>query len=157
MEFVTVRFDRVFEVSRAAGLRGPACSEFSFQAANMKQYAVRVPGSPGIEAGMTVTALLGKPGDWHSLCGWKNWTTGELALPSLLHTGLTTLASTAICALSVLVALGGDGSMPWLPWYLALGSGLGAVLGLLKFFRERRRIEHLRGLSTPPGQAVLLA
>jgi hypothetical protein len=156
VELVTVTFERVFEVSRAAGLRGPACSEFGFQAAKVKQYAVRVPGAPGIEAGMTVTALLEKSGDWHSLRGWKNWTTGELALPDLRHTALTTLASAVFCMLALVVALADGGSMPLLPWLFALVSGLAAVSGSTMLLRQRRFIAQLRELASPPAEPALL-
>ena len=43
---------------------------------------VTVPGSPRLEAGMSVLALLREPEDWKSLVGWLDLDTGELAAPN---------------------------------------------------------------------------
>ena len=117
----------------------------------MKQYAVRVPGSPQIEPGMTVTALLRKPGDWHTLRGWKNWTTGELALPSLWTIGLAALGSAGLCLFSLHAALDRHAISPGLLWFLAAGFGLVATFGCVQFCRQGQVVGRLRALKAPPA------
>jgi len=79
---VTITFDRVFDVVRFRGYETPPHTLFGFQASTGKFHAVRVPGSPQILAGDTVTALLSKQNDWQTLRGWINHQTGEIAAPS---------------------------------------------------------------------------
>jgi hypothetical protein len=81
MKFVTVRFDRVFDLHRRVGGRYPTHTQFSFESDGHIRYSVSVPGLPEIEAGMTVTVVLAEPGNWQSLKGWRNWSNGEYALP----------------------------------------------------------------------------
>lgn len=77
----TVTIDRVFSVAYRWGNPGPR-TEFGFASGNKRYYGLELPGRPAIEAGMQVTAILEKEGDWNSLQGWFNHTTGELVLPS---------------------------------------------------------------------------
>ncbi|KQZ42288.1 hypothetical protein [Duganella sp. Root1480D1] len=73
--------DRVFTMARN-NHKGDRYTEFGFEAAGRKYYAVEVPGWPQIEAGMTVTALLERQDDWGSVCGWVNRQTGEITAPA---------------------------------------------------------------------------
>ena len=77
---VTVTIDRVFSVAYRWGNPGPR-TEFGFSSGNKRYYGLELPGKPAIEAGMQVTAILEKEGDWSSLQGWFNHTTGELVSP----------------------------------------------------------------------------
>lgn len=77
----TVTIDRVFSVAYRWGNPGPR-TEFGFASGNKRYYGLELPGKPAIEAGMQVTAILEKEGDWSSLQGWLNHTTGELVSPS---------------------------------------------------------------------------
>jgi len=83
MEQITLRFDRVFDIVRPAGRREPT-TQFSFQAGPVLKYAVAIPGSPRIEAGMTITAVLEEAGNWQSLLGWLCHETGEIACRGVL-------------------------------------------------------------------------
>jgi len=77
-----VTFDRVFDIQRRAATRyAPQRTDFSFESGGKKRYAVQVPGWPRIEAGDTVTAVLGSEGNWQTLAGWKNHANGEVVLP----------------------------------------------------------------------------
>ena len=152
MEFVTVTFDRVFELSR--GLTSPPHSEFSFQAAGLRQFAVRVPGMPKIEPGMTVTALLAKPGDWQTLRGWKNWTNGELALPSLSVTALAALGSAGLGFCFAQFALAPYAHSRAILGFFAVAFSLSAVLGCVQFVRRFRVVRQLRGLKAPPERGA---
>ena len=82
MNEVTVTFDRVFDIVRRSQRNRVPCTEFGFQAGDVKKYGIAAPGSPRIEAGMTVTAVLQRPGDWQTLLGWVNHETGEIACRS---------------------------------------------------------------------------
>ena len=77
----TVTIDRVFSVAYRWGNPGPR-TEFGFASGNKRYYGLELPGKPAIEAGMQVTAILEKEGDWSSLQGWFNHTTGEVVSPS---------------------------------------------------------------------------
>jgi len=78
---VTVTIDRVFSVAYRWSKPGPR-TEFGFASGNKRYYGLELPGKPAIEAGMQVTAILEKDGDWNSLQGWLNHTTGEVVSPS---------------------------------------------------------------------------
>jgi hypothetical protein len=83
MHRVTVTFERVFDLVRSGGYDGkPAHSLFGFSAATGTYYGVEVPGQPEIQPGHTVIALLEEQGNWQTLAGWLNQTTGEVAAPS---------------------------------------------------------------------------
>ena len=79
MNQVTVTFDRVFDIVRNSQRNRVSCTEFGFQAGELRKYGIAAPGSPRIEPGMTVTAVLQRPGDWQSLLGWVDHETGEVA------------------------------------------------------------------------------
>lgn len=83
MEVVTAVFDEILHVHRG---RGPRCLQkltvFSFKSNFQYTPYVAVPGSPRLQAGMRVRALLRVPGDWKSLVGWLDLQTGELAAPN---------------------------------------------------------------------------
>lgn len=84
---VTVTIDRVFSIARRRVYNGPSghggpTTEFGFASGTKRYYGLTLPGWPAIEAGMTVTAILEKEGDWNSLQGWFNHATGELVSPS---------------------------------------------------------------------------
>lgn len=79
----TVVFDRIFDVQRREGRRShQRCTDFSFQQGARKVYGVTVQGWPLLEAGHRVTVVLGEPGNWQRLLGWKNHNTGEHILHS---------------------------------------------------------------------------
>lgn len=80
MHLTTVRIDRVFSVERRSGRQGKY-TEFGFASATSRHYSVNVPGWPAIEAGMEISALLARHGDWESLQGWVNHTSGEVVAP----------------------------------------------------------------------------
>jgi hypothetical protein len=82
MNEVTVTFDRVFDIVHRSPYNRVPFTGFGFQAGDVKKYAIEVPGSPRIEAGMTVTAVLLRPGDWRTLLGWVNHETGEIVCRS---------------------------------------------------------------------------
>lgn len=82
MNEVTVTFDRVFDIVRRSQRNRMPCTEFGFQAGAVRRYGIAAPGSPRIEAGMTVTAVLRRSGDWQTLLGWVDHSTGEIACRS---------------------------------------------------------------------------
>jgi hypothetical protein len=94
MELVTVTFDRVFDV---VSVGRPPRTEFGFQAGSLVKYAVPAPGAPAVAAGMTVTAVLRRPGDWQSLLGWVDHASLEISAASVAHP-LIWLAGSAVLA-----------------------------------------------------------
>jgi hypothetical protein len=78
MQQVTVTFDDVFDIVNDQSRDRQPCTLFSFKARHVAEYGVAAPGRPQLANGMTVTALLGKPGNWQALEGWYNHDTGEI-------------------------------------------------------------------------------
>jgi hypothetical protein len=81
MQPITITFHRVFDVVRRPlpyERRNEKFTEFSFEADGETHYGIEISGWPPIEAGMTVTALLEKTGNWHSLVGWIDHKTNSV-------------------------------------------------------------------------------
>lgn len=72
---------RVFPLQRA-NFRGDKSTQFGFATETKRHYCLSVEGWPTIEAGMEITAILEKEGDWQTLQGWINHTTGEIVAPA---------------------------------------------------------------------------
>ena len=89
MHIETITMDRVFDIQRRdTSPTAYSRTDFSFESDGRKHYAVQVPGWPRIEAGDRLTVVLGKAGDWQTLAGWKNHSTGEVLLPDMGRTVL---------------------------------------------------------------------
>jgi hypothetical protein len=129
MHLETVTFDRVFDLHRWRLRRGPI-TVFSFSTKERTVYSVTVEGWPAVQAGMTVTAVLGRSGNWQTLLGWSNHQSGELAMRSYRQ-DFTTTAIVALLLLIVGAFVFGNGS-PFAPQSRPLaGVLLCAFLGLL--------------------------
>ncbi len=82
MHIETITLERVFDVQRRKASRYAAQrTDFSFQSNGVRRFAVQAPGWPSIEAGATLTVVLGQTGRWKTLGGWINHATGEVVLP----------------------------------------------------------------------------
>jgi hypothetical protein len=101
---VTVTFNRVFDVVRARGYETPAHTLFGFESSERSFHGIKVPGHPRIEAGDTVTALLGRPTNWQTLRGWVNHRTQEIAAPSVAQGAITAGAMLAAAILCLYLA-----------------------------------------------------
>ncbi|KJK02303.1 hypothetical protein UB44_06680 [Burkholderiaceae bacterium 26] len=77
MPLETVRFDRVFGITKTSQNRMPV-TLFGFQSGERIEYSAAAPGEPRIEAGMTVTAYLREPGNWQTLVAWRDHGSGEI-------------------------------------------------------------------------------
>lgn len=122
---VTVQFDKVMHVHRKRAFKAaPERTVFSFMSNYRYTPYVTVPGWPRLEDGMKVKALLRNPGDWHSLVGWRDLKTNELALPNPSHFFSTSISILSACVFVMLmVALG-----PSLPVGLLVTLGLVIVV-----------------------------
>lgn len=76
-------FDRLFPAA-PSGTGLLTQTNFGFESNRTRHFDVTVPGSPRIEQGMTVIALLEKPNDWSSdsFMGWVNCADGSLVCDS---------------------------------------------------------------------------
>jgi hypothetical protein len=84
MHLVTLTPTRLFDVHRVPSSRfGSQHTLFGFESAGLKKPYVRVSGWPRLEVGDTLVVLLSQEGNWQSLLGWKNKTTGEEVGPSV--------------------------------------------------------------------------
>jgi len=140
MEAVNVVFDEILHVHRNRASRtAPEHTIFSFMSNFKYTPYVTVPGSPRLEPGMRVKALLRTPGDWKSLIGWIDLKTGEITAPNpnwhlrgLLLLGLW-LAGISLVLSKALVAR----HVPLLLfWVLAVG--VGAFFGRVEYKAWRR-------------------
>jgi hypothetical protein len=87
MALVPVTLDRVFDLHRRSASRyAPQRTDFSFECAGKKHYAVEAPGWPRISEGDTWTAVLTEDGNWQTLVGWKNHTTDDAVVPDIKRT-----------------------------------------------------------------------
>lgn len=90
-----IKFDRVFDIQRRTRARSSRpFTEFSFEHGGRKRYAVLVPGWPRLVPGDVLTVVLKKKGNWQTVSGWKNHTTGQLVLPPV-RDALWSIAQTA--------------------------------------------------------------
>ncbi|MGK5026180.1 hypothetical protein [Janthinobacterium sp. RB2R34] len=102
MHPATVTIDRVFSVERLSG-RGRKTTNFGFASGASRHYSLWLPGWPAIEAGMEVTAILEKEGDWSTLRGWVDHGSGEVVAPSrgqLLFQLVASFVMCSLCAIS---------------------------------------------------------
>lgn len=82
MHDVTVVFDEILHVHRNRATKTtPEHTVFSFMSDFKYTPYVTVPGSPRLEPGMSVRALLREAGNWKTLVGWLDLKTGELSAP----------------------------------------------------------------------------
>ncbi|KAB8056679.1 hypothetical protein GCN74_23130 [Janthinobacterium sp. FT14W] len=77
----TVKIERVFPIRRSNSRHGMS-TQSGFATASSRHYSFTLPGWPAIEAGMEITAVLERDGDWAALRGWLNHTTGEVVAPT---------------------------------------------------------------------------
>ncbi len=140
MEAVTAVFDEILHVHRNRASRtAPEHTVFSFMSDFKYTPYVTVPGSPRLEPGMHVRALLRTPGDWKSLVGWIDLKTGELAAPNpnwhfrgLFLVGIWLVAISVVMARAVI-----EWHVPLaLFWLLALG--VGALFARVEYKAWRR-------------------
>lgn len=82
MHVERLTLERVFDVQRLAqgDEEGPH-TLFSFEANGVRHFALKVPGHPVIEPGHRLSFVLATPGNWQTLAGWHNHTTGDQVLP----------------------------------------------------------------------------
>ncbi|HEY4080219.1 MAG TPA: hypothetical protein VGM81_05955 [Burkholderiaceae bacterium] len=149
MQKLTVTFERVFDVVRQSpGLLSHGREEktlFGLESGQVKHYGVSILGFPRIESGMTVTALLSKADDWHSLVGWLDHATGDIAGSKRANTfAAFAVALMAACGAAVATLAGN--------WY---GAGLfalaavGAGVALLRFRQFNQEVSGLKHLHDP--------
>ncbi|SCK21505.1 hypothetical protein VAR608DRAFT_1645 [Variovorax sp. HW608] len=143
MNAVTITFDRVFDIVHRSRRNRVLSTEFGFESADVKESGVAVPGAPRIEAGMTVTAVLERPGDWRTLLGWVNHGTGEIACRS----AASSLGGIVAMLLGSLWASHLMSTRPLVAAFVIVVSILccvGSVVGMRKAIRTRRLLEAAR-------------
>lgn len=148
----TLILDRVFDVQRETG---PDANEpytaFSFEAGGQRHFAIHVPGHPAIEAGHCLSFVLGRPGNWQTVQGWRNHSTGELVLPRTGYAlfGLLMGLLMSVLALFALWPSASTGSASWGAGLgLAVGLGVSAGLGR-QWQRKCQVIELIEALPSP--------
>ncbi|HLO94258.1 MAG TPA: hypothetical protein VK195_08070, partial [Burkholderiaceae bacterium] len=100
----TLTLERVFDVQRPSLAGGrQLTSDFSFEAQGRTMYGVNAPGMPSLKAGDRVSFVLREAGNWQTLVGWHNHSTGEQVLPKVRTFG------SVLFEAGVLVAIGWAG------------------------------------------------
>lgn len=153
MHLEKVTFERIFDLHyREGGRYAPKRTDFSFEAGGKRHFAVQAMGWPDLAAGHTITAALGKPGNWQTLIGFKNHTTGKLVLPDAdralnglgLAAGLVLIGSFELSIALTSAAR-----------HLSLGlisvAGLLTVHALIRWRRMKAQAEVIRNLEPPAG------
>ena len=98
MPLETVRFDRVFGITKTSQNRMPV-TLFGFQSGDHIEYSAAAPGEPRIEAGMTVTAYLREPGNWQTVVAWRDHGSGEIICEAEVGWVLCVFGLVALCFL----------------------------------------------------------
>lgn len=154
MHAISVVFDEVLHVHRnRASKSAPEHTVFSFMSNFKYTPYITVPGSPRLEPGMKVRALLREPEDWKTLVGWLDLTTGELAGPDakwhlhrlLFLAGWFTLAS-ALMGRSVLHL-----RIPEVLLWLLFAS-IWAIFSRIEYKAWRRAQVEFRALQSLAGE-----
>jgi hypothetical protein len=146
MEQVTLIFDRVFDLHRYAQTRYlDRCTLFSFESEGKNRYSVCVPGHPPIAAGMTITALLRDIGNWQTLVGWVDHSTGTVwADPFLLPFAKATFGLIVAIVMVAIARVESPGGfhVGWSIGALAFGVGF-----LVQLSQGVRRVREYRALE----------
>ena len=135
----TVTFDRVFDVVRARGYESPAHTLFGFEDSTSKHHGVKVPGHPRIEAGDTVTVLLGEPSNWQTLRGWINHRTREVAAPSVAGGAIASAAMFVGAVLCLYLTGLTVNSLLAVPFFLGAAYWLWYTVAAVAVHRELQR------------------
>ncbi|MGE1004459.1 hypothetical protein [Ralstonia pseudosolanacearum] len=161
----TVTFDDVSQrIYHPATRYHPETTSFNFTANGKREYAVSIEGNVKVQNGMTVTALLGEPGNWQTLRGWVDHETGTISgirPPSLtvLHAALCVLPI-ALTPMYVMPLFGVGEWEPRAALSVIFGMAvLLAVFNLSRAWKARTALKMLHGLKsvdTAP-QAVVSA
>jgi hypothetical protein len=136
MHAITLTMERVFDVVCERDRHYVKYTTFSFEHAGRKHYGIHVLGWQPVESGMTVSAILAKPDDWHTLLGWVNLASGEITPQENENPGMMLAVGITIF---FLVLMSGN---PW-PLLIALPVSFFGVLGLRRNMRLRRALEAL--------------
>ncbi|SEB13473.1 hypothetical protein [Variovorax sp. YR216] len=151
MNEITITFDRVFDIVRGSRRNRVPCTVFGFQSGDVEERSVAVPGSPRIEAGMTVTAVLERPGDWQTLLGWVNHETGEIACrPAGSNFG--GIGAVVLGGLWAYHLVGTNHPLAAaLVVVVSLAGFLGSIVAMRKAAGARRLLEAARATLAPRG------
>lgn len=82
MHPVTIRMDRVFDVQPDAFSQNIRRTLFSFESSGKRYFSVLVVGSPNLQSGQTITAVLANQGDWQTVRGIRIHESGEVCAPN---------------------------------------------------------------------------
>ncbi|PLQ00432.1 hypothetical protein CYJ10_12470 [Cupriavidus pauculus] len=131
-------------------------TSFNFSANGKREYAVSIADRVSLRDGMTVTALLEEPDNWHTLRGWIDHETGRIAgtgSPAWhLWTALTCVLPFAFLPFYVMPFFG-VGEWPseqWWFWTLPTIFGLLALQHIRWAWKARKRMAILRRFGTYP-------
>ena len=149
MDQITLTFDRVFDLHRYEQTRYiDRCTLFSFESDGRNRYSVCVPGHPPIATGTTVTALLRESGNWQSLVGWVDHSSGVVwADPSASSFGKATLGFVFSIVMLAIARVESPGSFH-VGWSIgALFSGTGFLMQLSQGMRRVRDCRALEAIA----------
>lgn len=146
MEQITLTFDRVFDLHRYMQTRyTDRCTLFSFESEGRNRYSVCVPGHPPIAVGVTITALLRESGNWQSLVGWVDHSSGVVwADPFASSFGKAALGLTFAMVMVAIARVESPGSfhVGWSLGALAFAAGF-----LMQLSQGLRRVREYRALE----------
>ena len=106
---------------------------FNFTDGGHTEYSAAAPGTPRIEAGMTITAFLGEAGNWQTLIGWRDHASGAIVCDS----GAEEAVLCVVLSLLIVVFAGTGWRQP-LSW-LAVGIMTAYLVWAIRRIRKLRR------------------
>jgi len=147
MHLLDVTIERVIESHRLS-TKGRIWTEVSFVGNGEPHFAVKLPGHTSITEGELLTFALERTNDWQSLKGARNWTTGELAIPSPVNT-LLAAAVLTVLGLPVLNSFFNVNVPQVFPMWLCVICALFAPALVMQASSELKVVRLLRGMPKP--------
>mgnify|MGYP001627541278 CR=1 FL=1 len=149
MQKITLTFDRVFDVVHhdygdfLISNHNDVSTSFSFSSNGKREFSVTLPGRHDFVAGVTVTAVLMRAGDWQTIIGLVDHTSGKIIIEKH-HNFVENFIGIFIGAcmftgLSLIFTGAGR-------WFSAAGAAIGYIAvgaGLIGYIRYRRVIKIL--------------
>lgn len=83
MQKITIRLERVFDVAiTSTSSNGPVKTLFSFESSKKRHFGIVADGTPSLQSGQTITAILRRENDWRTLEGFIIHETKEISCRS---------------------------------------------------------------------------
>jgi hypothetical protein len=148
MPMISMTFEKILYVKKVGGGRTLEWTEFGFVSNGKSYEGVLVPGRPHIGAGLSVTAFLRKEDDWHTLAGWINNQSGDIAAEDATYHAFDGAPfALAFCYFARQAAIAAPIERLWVVFYysaFSLLTAICAVIALRRYLSARSALRQLK-------------